>query len=88
VLKQRYGTDWLPWFKEDCWDADDSLGDEIRAWPDYKVAKDMVKLFITRMERADALEMAEKKREERSKQGLESSLPGGAAATDANGGSG
>ena len=87
VLKQRYGSDWLPWFKEDCWDAADSLGDEIRAWPDYKVAKEMVKLFITRMEKADAVEMAEKKKqEERAKQRLESSSSSGAEATAAAGG--
>jgi len=51
VLKQRHGDDWLPWFGEACWDAEDSLGENIREWPDYKAAKKIVRLFIKRMER-------------------------------------
>ncbi|MHC4316813.1 MAG: hypothetical protein ACYSW3_30600 [Planctomycetota bacterium] len=48
VVKQRYGTDWEPWFGEDTWECEDRMADEIRGWPDYKTAKDIVKLFIRR----------------------------------------
>lgn len=51
VLKQRYGTDWEPWFGESIWEAEEHLGDEIRSWPEYKEAKEIVKLFIQRSER-------------------------------------
>ncbi len=51
VLKMRYGNDWLPWFGEAVWDEADGLGDEIRDWPDYKAAKEIVKLFLKRGEK-------------------------------------
>jgi len=51
ILKSRHGADWLPWFSEACWDAEDSLGDEVREWTDYKAAKDIVRLFIKREEK-------------------------------------
>ena len=54
VLKQRYGTDWDPWFREGLWDDDDSLGADIRDWPDYKEAKDIVRLFLTRQAKQEA----------------------------------
>jgi len=51
VVKQRYGTDWEPWFGEGVWTEEDRLADEIREWPQYREAKDIVKLFIQRSER-------------------------------------
>lgn len=51
VLKQRYGTDWEPWFGESVWEEEDRLADEIRNWPAYTEAKQIVKLFIKRSER-------------------------------------
>ena len=50
VLKQRYGTDWEPWFGEAIWEEDDALADEIRDWPEYKEAKQIVRLFIKRLD--------------------------------------
>lgn len=47
VLKGRHG-DWNPWFREGCYDDDDSLGDEIRGWSDYKAALEIVRLMIRR----------------------------------------
>jgi hypothetical protein len=51
VVKQRYGTDWEPWFGEGVWEEEDRLADEIRGWPEYKEARDIVKLFVQRSER-------------------------------------
>lgn len=51
VVKQRYGTDWEPWFGEGVWEEEDRLADEVRGWPEYKEARDIVKLFIHRSER-------------------------------------
>lgn len=51
VVKQRYGTDWEPWFGESLWEGEDRLAEEIREWPAYKEARQIVKLFIQRSER-------------------------------------
>ncbi len=51
VVKQRYGTDWEPWFGESVWQEEDRLADEIREWPQYREAREIVKLFIQRSER-------------------------------------
>ena len=51
VVKQRYGTDWEPWFGESLWQDEDRLAEEIREWPQYTEAKEIVKLFIKRSER-------------------------------------
>ena len=51
VVRQRYGTDWEPWFGEGVWSEEDRLADEIREWPQYREAREIVKLFIQRSER-------------------------------------
>ena len=50
VLKQRYGTDWEPWFGEGIWEDEDTLADEIRDWPEFKEAKGIVRVFIKRLD--------------------------------------
>lgn len=66
ILKKRYGNDWEPWFGEACWDAEDSLGDEIRDWSEYKAAKEVVKLFLQRQDRREReIEQAREKEAER-----------------------
>lgn len=48
VAKQRHGGSWIPWFQEGTYDDEGSLGDEIRQWPEYKEALDVVRLFMRR----------------------------------------
>lgn len=86
VLKMRYGSDWEPWFGEACWDAADSLGDEVRAWKEYAAAKEIVKLFLKRQDRRikDEMAMAEKESKARQKQGLEPAPSGSDEAAGAN----
>jgi hypothetical protein len=48
VVKQRYGTEWEPWFGESVWEQEDHLGDEIREWPQYIEAMNIVRQFIRR----------------------------------------
>jgi len=50
VVKNRHGNDWAPWFGESTWEDEDRMAEEIRDWPDYKTAKDIVKLFIKRQD--------------------------------------
>jgi hypothetical protein len=50
VARSRHSTDWEPWFGEGVWEEEGRLGDEIRGWPDYKTAKDIVKLFLKRQD--------------------------------------
>lgn len=50
VARSRHGTDWAPWFGESVWEEEGHMADEIRGWPDYKTAKDIVKLFIKRQD--------------------------------------
>lgn len=63
VARSRHGTDWEPWFGESVWQDDGHMADEIRGWPDYKVAKDIVKLFLKRQDGRikDEMALAEKK---------------------------
>ncbi len=50
VVKNRHGNDWAPWFGESTWEDPDRMAEEIRGWPDYKTAKDIVKLFLKRQD--------------------------------------
>ena len=51
VVKARYGGDWQPWFGGEMWNGIDCMGEEIRDWPDYLSAIEVVKLFIHRSEK-------------------------------------
>jgi hypothetical protein len=51
LLKKRHGDDWNPWAGEAMWEQVDGLAEEIRDWPDFKVALGVVELFIRRNER-------------------------------------
>lgn len=46
VLKQRHG-DWDPWFREGAYQDPESLGDEIRSWPEYRTGREII-TFMTR----------------------------------------
>ncbi len=50
IARSRHGTDWEPWFGESVWEDDGRMAEEIRTWPDYKVAKDIVKIFLKRQD--------------------------------------
>lgn len=49
ICKARYG-DWNPFFRDGMYDAEGSMGEEIREWPDYKVALEIIRRMIKRME--------------------------------------
>ena len=48
ICNARDGDDWDPWMGEAMYEAEDQLGDQIRKMKDYKVAKDIVRLWITK----------------------------------------
>lgn len=79
VLKQRYGTDWEPWFGESIWEDAEHLGDEVRQWPEYKEAKGIVKIFIKRMEREheQARKEEAQRRDAEAARGADASTGGG-----------
>lgn len=41
VCKQRLG-DWNPWFREGLYEEEESLGEEIRSWPEYHTARQII----------------------------------------------
>jgi len=43
ICKSRTG-DWNPWFREGFYEG--STGEEIRGWPDYRTAKDVIREMI------------------------------------------
>lgn len=51
VVRKRYNDDWNPWGGEGMWEDADGMGEVIREWPDYKAARDVVGLFISRSEK-------------------------------------
>jgi hypothetical protein len=50
VCKQRYGDDWNPWFREGLYDEPEGLGDEIRSWPEYDTALEIVRVMLRRQD--------------------------------------
>jgi len=64
VCKQRHGGSWVPWFQEDMYEAEGSLGDEIREWPEYQQALNIVRLMLRKYRDGEkeksALEAAER----------------------------
>jgi len=49
ILDSRTGNDWNPWMGEGVWDGE--MGEELREWPQYKTAKDIVRLWIAKHDR-------------------------------------
>lgn len=47
ICKSRYG-DWNPFFRDGMYDDEGSMGEEIRSWPDYQTAKDVVREMLRR----------------------------------------
>lgn len=43
VCKSRT-LDWNPWFRDGLYDGD--AGEEIREWPDYRTAKDVIRNML------------------------------------------
>jgi hypothetical protein len=46
VAKMRYGNDWNPFFREGLYEDEGSLGDEIRDWPEYKTALEVIRNML------------------------------------------
>jgi len=48
VAKMRYGNDWNPFFRDTLFDEEGSLGDEIRSWPEYQSARQVIAAWVKR----------------------------------------
>lgn len=48
VAKMRYGNDWNPFFRDTLFDEEGSLGDEIRGWPEYQSARNVIAAWVKR----------------------------------------
>ena len=48
VAKMRYGNDWNPFFRDTLFDEEGSLGDEVRGWPEYKSARQVIANWVKR----------------------------------------
>jgi hypothetical protein len=46
VCIQRYGGDLNPFFREGLYEDEGSLGDEVRDWPQYESAMEIVRLWL------------------------------------------
>jgi hypothetical protein len=44
----RYGNDWNPFFRDTLFDEEGSLGDEIRGWPEYQSARNVIAAWVKR----------------------------------------
>jgi len=51
VAKNRHDGDWSPWWLDRMYDDPESIGDEIRQWSDYKVARRMVIRWLKNLDR-------------------------------------
>jgi len=54
VCKQRHGGDWMPWFQDGLYDADDGLGAEVREWPEFKTAMEIIRNMLRRFDNEQA----------------------------------
>jgi hypothetical protein len=50
VCKSRYGDDWNPWFREGLWVDEGALGEEVRAWPEYQTALEIVRNMLRKQD--------------------------------------
>lgn len=46
VAMSRYGNDLNPFFREGLYEDEGSLGDEIRNWPQYQQAINVIRLWL------------------------------------------
>lgn len=51
ICNDRDGDDWNPWMGEAMYDGEDQLGDHVRKMKSYKVAKDIVRLWIEKQDK-------------------------------------
>jgi hypothetical protein len=49
ICKSRYG-DWNPVFRDGMYDDEGSMGEEIREWPDYKAALQVIDQMLRRFD--------------------------------------
>lgn len=52
VVRKRHGDDWDPWRGEGMWEDPAGMAELLREWPDYKAAREIVGLFISRSEQS------------------------------------
>ena len=51
ICNARDEDDWNPWIGEAMYEAEGQLGDHIRSMKDYKVAKNIVRLWIQKQDK-------------------------------------
>jgi hypothetical protein len=57
ICNARDEDNWNPWGLERTYDGDDSMGYHIRKMRDYKTAKNIVRMWIEKADRATRKEM-------------------------------
>ena len=50
VICKSRSQDWNPWFRDAMYDAEDSMGVEIREWPEYTTAKDIIRNMLRKFD--------------------------------------
>lgn len=48
VCKMRYGNEWNPFFQDGLYEDEGSLGDEIKGWPEFQSARDVIRNMLRR----------------------------------------
>ena len=46
VAKMRHGNNWNPFFSEGLYEDEGGLGDEIRDWPEYETAMQVIRNWL------------------------------------------
>lgn len=61
IVMNKYGGDLNPFFREGLYEDEGSLGDEIREWPQYRVALDVIRLWLRKYDgaKSDAADAAQ-----------------------------
>jgi len=49
ICKSRTG-DWNPWFREALYNGDGHMGEEIRGWPEYRTAMDVIRNMMRKFD--------------------------------------
>lgn len=57
ICNARDGDDWNPWMGEGMYEGEGQLGDELRKMKDYKVAKDIVRLWVQKQDKRTVQEV-------------------------------
>lgn len=49
ICKSRTG-DWVPFFRDSMYDGEGQIGEELREWPEYTTAKDIIRNWLRKFD--------------------------------------